>query len=206
MLKLHGFPLSNYFNMVKIVLIEKGIEFEYVPCKPSQEEDFLGRSPMGKIPCLETEHGFLSETSAILDYIEDISDQPTFYPADAFQRARVKEMIKEIELYVELPARTCYAEAFFGGTVSDEVKTAALANIQKGLACIKRQSNISPYLMGADISYADFFFMYTMELAMSVGKRVFNTDILAGFSEARDLLEKLNDRDSAQQILSDKRT
>jgi len=205
MLKLYGFPLSNYFNMVKIVLLEKGIDFEYVPCKPSQEEDYLGKSPMGKIPCIETEHGFLSETSAILDYIEDLSEQPAFYPADAFQRARVKEMIKQIELYVELPGRTCYAEAFFGGTVSDEVKATALANMQKGLASIKRKADISPYLLGADITYADFFFMYTMELALSVGKRVFKTDLLAGFSQARDLLEKLNDRDSAQQILADKK-
>ena len=192
--------------MVKIVLLEKGIDFEYVPGKPSQEEVFLGKSPMGKIPFLETEHGFLSETSAILDYLEDITDTPAFYPADAFQRAKVKEMIKEIELYVELPGRTCYSEAFFGGKVSDEVKATALANIQKGLACIKRKAELSPYLLGPDITHADFFFLYTMELTLLVGKRIFNTDFLADFSQARDLLDKLNDRDSAVQISSDKRT
>ena len=30
MLKLYGFPLSNYYNMVKIALIEKGVDFEEV--------------------------------------------------------------------------------------------------------------------------------------------------------------------------------
>ena len=180
------------------------MDFEYVACRPSQEDDFLCKSPMGKVPCIETEHGFLSETSVILDYLEDISAQPAFYPADAYERARVKEMIKEIELYVELPGRTCYSEAFFGGSVSEEVKAAALANIKKGLACIKRNASLSPYLMGDTVTYADFFFMYTMELTLAVGKRVLKTDLLAEFPEARDLLEKLNDRDSAQQILADK--
>ncbi len=204
MIKLYGFPLSNYFNMVKIALLEKGMEFEYVPCKPSQDEELLCKSPMGKIPCIETEHGFLSETSVILDYLEDISGQPALYPSDPYQRARVKEMIKEIELYVELPARTCYAEAFFGGSVSEETKSAALKNISKGLACVKRKASISPFLMGDSISHADFFFMYTMDLTLAVGKKVLKTDLLADFPEARDLLEKLNDRDSAQQILADK--
>ena len=37
MLKLHGFTVSNYFNMVKMALIEKGIEFEFVESMPSQD-------------------------------------------------------------------------------------------------------------------------------------------------------------------------
>ena len=37
---------------------------------------------------------------------------------DPFERAKVREITKEIELYIELPARTCFAEAFFGGAVA----------------------------------------------------------------------------------------
>ncbi|MEE9254525.1 MAG: glutathione S-transferase N-terminal domain-containing protein, partial [Pseudomonadales bacterium] len=59
MLKLHGFPISNYFNMAKIALLEKGIEFEEVTTRPSQEDEYLDRSPMGKVPCLETDAGFI---------------------------------------------------------------------------------------------------------------------------------------------------
>ncbi|MDZ7683925.1 MAG: hypothetical protein U5O39_01765 [Gammaproteobacteria bacterium] len=40
--------------------------------------------------------------------------------------------MKEIELYIELPARTCFQEAFFGGEVSDETKEKAKADLEKG--------------------------------------------------------------------------
>ena len=72
MIKLYGAPLSNYYNMVKTALIEKGIEFEAMMQPPSQEDDYRAKSAMGKIPCIETERGFLAESSAILDHLEDI--------------------------------------------------------------------------------------------------------------------------------------
>ena len=71
-LKLHGFTVSNYFNMVKMALIEKGIDFEFVDVRPNQEGNFLAKSPMGKVPCLETDDGFISETNVIFEYLEDL--------------------------------------------------------------------------------------------------------------------------------------
>ena len=92
MLKLHGFAVSNYFNMVRMALMEKGAPFEIVETYPSQESAYLARSPVGKVPCLETGHGFLSETSVMLDYIEDVVPTPAFYPADPFKRAQVRQV------------------------------------------------------------------------------------------------------------------
>ena len=82
MLKLHGFSVSNYANMVKHCLIEKGIDFEQVHVTPSQEPEFRAISPMGKIPCLETPQGCLIETSVILDYLEDFYPEPALRPAE----------------------------------------------------------------------------------------------------------------------------
>ena len=56
-IKLYGMPLSNYYNMVKTVLLEKGMDFEEMLILPNQESDFLGKSPMGKVPAMETEQG-----------------------------------------------------------------------------------------------------------------------------------------------------
>ena len=50
MIKLYGLRMSNYYSLIKAVMIEKGIEFEEVTAPPSQEEDNLARSPMGKMP------------------------------------------------------------------------------------------------------------------------------------------------------------
>ena len=58
-LKLYGMPLSNYYNMVKTILIEKGMDFEEVLVKPNQEAGLKCRggrlrqhqSQSGKSPC-----------------------------------------------------------------------------------------------------------------------------------------------------------
>jgi glutathione S-transferase len=206
LLKLHGFPLSNYYNMVKIALLEKGIEFELVDAHPSQDDDYLRHSPMGKVPCLETPQGFLSETNVICEYLEDTGEGPALLPTDPYERAKVRELMKEIELYIELPARSCYAEVFFGGTVSDEVKEKAKADLSKGIACLKRNGKFSPYVAGSELTYADFFFMYSIFLAGIVGKKLLDMDIYSDFGEAKELLVMLNQRKSAQQIAADQKT
>lgn len=205
MLKLYGFPISNYYNMVKMALLEKGIDFEEVNVRPNQEDGFLAKSPMGKVPVLETEKGFLSETNVIFDYLEELGTGSALMPEDAFERAKVRELIKEIELYIELPARTCYKEGFFGGTVSEEVKKKARADLGKGIKCLQRNGKFSPYVAGDTFTYADIMFMYSMGLAASCAKRVLEVKLLDGFPEAKELSAKIAERESAKRIAADQK-
>src|SRR5512147_1983176 len=71
MLKLHGFPVSNYTNMVELALLEKGVPYEYVVTYPAQTPEFLAISPRGKVPALSTPQGSINETDAILEYLEE---------------------------------------------------------------------------------------------------------------------------------------
>lgn len=205
MLKLYGFPISNYYNMVKMALMEKGIPFEEMSVKPNQDKDFLAKSPMGKVPVLETDQGFISETDAIFEYLEELGSGTPLLPEGAFQRAKVRELMKEIEIYIELPARSCYKEAFFGGSVSEEVKNSARENLAKGIACLRRNGKFSPYVAGNTFSYADIMFMYSIGLAKTCSKRVLGDDPLADFPEAKELLARIAERESAQRIAEDQK-
>ena len=100
-MKLHGLPLSNYYNMAKHAVLQKGIVCEFVNTRPSQDPDYLLKSPLGKVPLLETPHGFLSETDAILDYLDEGFAGPKLFPEDAFARAKVRQLMKVQELYIE---------------------------------------------------------------------------------------------------------
>ncbi|GAB1264904.1 glutathione S-transferase [Aurantivibrio infirmus] len=205
MIKLYGFTLSNYYNMVKMALLEKGIPFEEIETKTSQEPDFLTKSPMGKVPCIETPDGYLSETSVIFEYLEDLGEGLALFPTSAYEKAKVRELVKEIELYIELPARTCYGEAFFGRTDSEETKEKALANLKKGLACLKRNGKFSPYVAGDTFTYADIIFMYSLGLAARVGKKVLGVNLMEDFPEAKELSEKIATRKSAIKIAEDQK-
>ncbi len=203
MIKLYGMPLSNYYNMIKCVLLEKGMEFEEVLVKPNQEADYLAKSPMGKVPCIETEQGFLSETAVIINYLDALGQGPSFYPNDPYQRAKVEELIHGMELYIEHPARRLYGDVFFGRPASDELKAEVREQLEKGFAALYRLAKFDPYVAGNSLSYADFFFRFAVGLATVVAKKACGWDAFGEFAEVKTLLALMGERDSVQRALAD---
>jgi glutathione S-transferase len=123
MIKLYGSPISNYYNKVKLVLLEKGIPFEEHPVAiGSRDEAVLAASPLAKIPFIGTADGTLCESQVIVDYLQAQWSEPALVPDDAFAAAKVRELATFIDLYLELIARELYVEAFFGGSLSDAAK------------------------------------------------------------------------------------
>jgi glutathione S-transferase len=95
MLKLCGFHLSNYHNKVRLALLEKGLPFEEDPCSPSQKDEWLARSPMGKVPILELDGGRrIAESEVILEYLEEAYPQKPLLPKDPYERAKVRELVQ----------------------------------------------------------------------------------------------------------------
>ena len=204
MLKLYGFAVSNYYNMVKLALLEKGVPFEEVPFFAAQTPEALAISPRGKVPVLGVEQGFINETSVILEYIEQTQPGLKLLPVDPFERAQVLALAKEIELYIELPARACYPVAFFGMPVPDAVKDKAKAELLQGIASLSRHGKFAPYVAGDTLSVADIYFLYSLDLACAVGHKVFGLDLLADCPEAKALLERLKQSPHVQKIAADK--
>ena len=120
MIQLYGLRMSNYYSLTKALLIEKGLEFEEVKAPPSQKDDYLARSPMGKMPSIEVDGRTLSESLAICTYLERIAPEPAMLPEDPFEAAKVMELVCHIKLDVELVARRCLPELLFKKPVSDE--------------------------------------------------------------------------------------
>lgn len=205
MLKLYGFAVSNYFNMVKLALQEKGVPFEVVNVLGKQDEAFLDISPRGKVPCLQTPEGFISETSVILEYIEETQTGPALLPSDPFERAQVRALMREIELYIELPARLCYSEAFFGSKVDPAISAKAREELLAGVKALKRHARFQPYVAGEQFSLADLYFLFSVDLAVVVAGKLFETDLLADWPQARSLLELLRQRPLVQAIEEDKK-
>jgi glutathione S-transferase len=200
MFKLYGFPSSNYVNMVELALLEKGIPFEYEMIYPEPNPDLLSKSPRGKVPFLETPQGFLNESGVILEYLEDIGEGMALLPKDPYERAQVRALMREIELYIELPARACYLEAIFGLSVPDAIKSKAREELLAGFATLKRHGKFSPYVAGKTMTLADIVFLYTVDLAALVGQKQFGVDLLADMPEARELMGMLGARPHVQSV------
>jgi glutathione S-transferase len=200
MLKLCGFPVSNYVNMVNLALLEKGLPFDFVLSIPDQSPEFLAKSPRGKVPCLETDQGFINEASVILEYLEESCTGKALLPTDPYRRAQARALMKEVELNIELPARSCYGEAFFGLTLPDALKARARDELVAGFAALKRHGRFSPFVAGNSFTLADIVFLYSTELGASVGKLVFGLDLLGDFPAATELLQRLGENPNVREL------
>jgi glutathione S-transferase len=205
MLKLGGFSVSNYYNKVKVALLEKGVAFEEVYCPTSQDEEYRKRSPMGKVPYLEVDGQFLCESQVICEYLEDTHTEKALYPKDALARARVRELITVMELHLELVARRLYAQAFFGGTVSDETKAQVEKELAKGVRAFKQLAKFSPFVAGADLSLADCSAGVHLPLVSLSSKIVLGRDAFEDYAPLRPYLKMLNERPAFKKMNDDRK-
>ena len=197
MLKLCGFHLSNYHNKVRIALMEKGVPFEEdANCSPSQKDEWLARSPIGKVPILELEGGRrIAESEVICEYLEEAYPQKPLLPKDPYERAKVRELITFVELHLELVARRLYGPLFFGGRpLSDEAKQAVEKDLLKGVRALKTLAKFSPYLAGPQLTLADCAAFVSLPLVTLVSKRAFDRDFLEEVPQAKPYLKMLGER------------
>lgn len=201
MFRLYGYAASNYFNMVQLALLEKQLAFETVHLHGCQSPEVLEISARGKVPVLGTPEGFISETDVILRYLEETSRERPLIPSDAFSQAQMWTVVKEIELYIELPARMCYAEVIFGGRPTPhDLKLKARRDLVKGFAALAQRARFAPYVTGERFSVADIYFLYTADLAQRVGKELFGLDFLAQMPKAQALLDRLAQNPNVQKV------
>lgn len=86
-LKLHNFFRSSTSTRVRAALNLKGLSYDYVAYVLRDGEtrtpEYLVKNPQGLVPTLEREDGsFLTQSLAILEWLEEAHPQPPLLPAD----------------------------------------------------------------------------------------------------------------------------
>lgn len=203
MIKLYGLRMSNYYSLTKALLIEKGLDFEEIKAPPSQEDEYLERSPMGKMPSIEVNGRYLSESLAIFNYVERIQPEPPLLPSDPFEAAKAMELACHIKLDVELVARRCLPELLFNKPVSEETKKEVRRDLAKGIRAVSRLAVCDPHAAGKDFSIADLYLFYGLGLAGTMAKRVVDVDLLADQPRIADLLGHLAERPSIARVAAE---
>ncbi len=207
MITLCGFSVSNYYNKVKLALLEKGIPFtEELVMTGSQEETVLSATPLGKVPFLRTAQGALCESQVMVDYLEAAYPAQPLVPADPFDAAKVRELCTFIDLHLELVARELYKQAFFGGTVGEDVKTRVRQQLSKSIPAFKRLAKFSPYVAGDSFSAADCAAYVSLPLVATSTKSVLGEDLLAAAGiDWKAYAALIGQRPSAQRVGADRK-
>ncbi|MEW6688175.1 MAG: glutathione S-transferase family protein [Pseudomonadota bacterium] len=206
MLRLCGFHVSNYHNKVRLALLEKGVAFEEDSgVHPSQKEDYLARSPMGKVPYLEIDGTRLCESEVILEYLEDAYPDKPLLPKDPLARAKVRELVTVIELHMELVVRRLYGGLFFGGTNSEETLKQVAKDIAKGVRAFKALAKFDPFVAGKELTLADCAAAVHLPLVSLATKLAYGRDALEDIPQVKPYLQMLKARPAFARVDADRK-
>ncbi len=96
-LKLHNFFRSSTSTRVRAALNLKGLCYDYIPYVLRDGEtrtpQYLAKNPQGLVPTLEREDGsFITQSLAIMEWLEETHPEPPLLPENADDRARVRAL------------------------------------------------------------------------------------------------------------------
>ncbi len=101
-LKLYDYFRSSAAYRVRIALNIKNIEYDFQvvdlrsPNDEQHSSGYLSLNPQGLVPALQTEHGLLTQSSAIIEYLDEICPEPPLLPKPPVDRARVRALSQVI--------------------------------------------------------------------------------------------------------------
>jgi glutathione S-transferase len=103
--KYYYFPIAPNPTRLRIYLAEKGIELEGELVSliegRQKSDEHLRRHPLGKLPVLELDDGsFLTESTAIIEYLEELYPDPPMIGRTPQERARTRELDRQADLGV----------------------------------------------------------------------------------------------------------
>ncbi|WP_441002644.1 glutathione S-transferase family protein [Pseudocolwellia agarivorans] len=204
MITLHGFAASNYYNLVKHVLLYKKLPFEEHLVYGGSEE-LLEISPAGKVPVISTPEGFtLSESSVICDFIEESYPETPLYPENAGERAAVRQIMKIAELYFELPSRRFIPYVLSGAEVPESIKVEVRQVLSRGVIALSRLCKFSPWIAGEQFSMADIYVYYVNTIVSNFGSSQLEWDVLADIPGMKEWNDSMSESDIAKSVEADR--
>jgi len=200
-----GFAASNYYNKVKLALLEKAVAFQEQLVYPSGDADFVAHSPMRKVPYLATPQGSIFESQPIAEYIEEAFTDIPLYPAGLHERAQCRSLIQLIELYLEWPARRTYSAAMFGGAPDEAVNREVESHLKRGLRALAAAAQFSPYLCGDRFTLADIAAAVHFPTISTATKAIYGRDVFDAIPEVKPYLAMLKERPHYQRVNADRK-
>ena len=162
----YGTPISTYVRTVRLLLEEAGAEYDIKEVGIFNGEntsaEYLTKNPFGKVPTLEVDGEVLYETAAITDYLDTVVASNKFSPSNPLSKARMRQIMAIIDSYfypsaiITIVIQRLIVPSQGGQTDENAVKN-AVAPAKTALEAIESLSVGSPYLLGSELSIADFY-------------------------------------------------
>ena len=159
MIEVFYWPTPNG-KKVTILLEELGLEYKITQVSISSDKQlepgFLKLNPRGKVPVLKDDEFVLSESLAIMAYLDKKYPEPPLFGTSPQETGLIWRAILEMEAYIVSAGDKLVRPLFFGQGLeeTDKIQEAA-ATIRRELKRIDTELEGASWLIGRQMSAAD---------------------------------------------------
>jgi maleylpyruvate isomerase len=164
MMKLYTYFRSSAAFRVRIALNLKGIGYEAIPIHLTKDggrqhsPEFRAVNPHGRVPALALDSGVvLTQSLAIIDYLDETHPKPPLLPADPVARAKVRAFAQIIACDIH-PLNNLIALQYLRRTLKHEqTEIDAWYHhwVLQGFEALEAMIGSGPYAFGGDVTVAD---------------------------------------------------
>lgn len=170
-------------RVVRMFLAEKGVEIPTedidIRAGVNRQAEYLAKNPSGTAPALELESGdYLSEITAICEYIEDKHPTPALIGANAEEKAKTRMWTRRIDLGVCEPLANGFR--YSQGIKMFESRMRCIPEAADGLKALA-QDKIAwldgqlagrDFIAGDKVSLADILFFCFLDFGGQIGQPI----------------------------------
>ncbi|WP_237057018.1 maleylacetoacetate isomerase [Microbulbifer sediminum] len=153
-MELHGYFRSSATYRVRIGLNLKGLQYDYRPVNllknEQREGEYRKLNPQGLVPALVEGDTVLTQSLAILEWLEETHPEPRLLPSDPVQRAHIRALCHTSASDIQ-PLHNLRVLRYLQGQLglSDEQKTGWIRHwIHEGFSALEQQLNPAPFAAG----------------------------------------------------------
>ncbi|KAE9258710.1 hypothetical protein PR003_g35098, partial [Phytophthora rubi] len=125
--------------------------------KDLKSEEFQSKTPVGKVPILETEEGSIFESGAIAKYVARLRADTGLYGKTFFESGQVDSWIDFSAYELEIPLQAWLYPILGWSKFNAEALTKAKADVKKALQTLENHLHLRTYIVGEQITLADIF-------------------------------------------------
>lgn len=163
-MKLYSFFRSSAAYRTRIALNLKGLSYEIVPVHLSKDggmqhsAEFRAINPHGRVPALALAGGeVLTQSLAIIEYLDEVYPTPPLLPTDAVERAHVRAAAQLVACDIH-PLNNLATLKYLKNTLKHDAAevNAWYANwVEAGFAALETMIRPGPYAFGSRVTLAD---------------------------------------------------